>query len=330
MEATEPRTPTDTANQVTQELRSHPTLRILDNGTIDAIASIATCETVPAGEMIIREGDDGTDFFLLMTGEAGAVREFEDGSAVTLNAMRAGDCFGELTFLDGGRRAASVRAETDCSVIRITAAALRSLPNAPAVTGELKGALASVAVSRVRAMSDEMLDGLRKQLEIKTIQNQFGQFLIFTIAIFMISTALFYLVAEDYVKDVYDPGFSWQAVLFLAAPCLLIIKLMKIPLEDLGIRREGLWRSLYESVGLCVLITIPALIYLFGFKPEATEGAASAMPGVKVDTLFLVQYLLHTIFQEVGSRGLLQGLFQKFLSDEKGHKAILITSLVFA
>ncbi len=175
-------------------------------------------------------------------------------------------------------------------------------------------------------MSDEMLASLRRQLEIKTIQNQFGQFLIFTITIFLISTALFYLVAEDYVQDVYDPGFSWQTIIFLAVPCLTIIKLMKIPLADLGIRKEGFWRSLGESVAICTVITIPVLVYVFAFGSPSAEAGT----GVRVDALFLGQYFVHTLFQEVGSRGLLQGLFQKFLDDRKGHRAILLTSTVFA
>lgn len=309
-----------------RELRSHRPFSALGQPTIDAIASISKRMGVPPGELIVREGDESADIFLIVDGTASAIRSSEGDGDIVLNAIKAGDCIGELTFLDGGRRAASVRAETDCDVIRIPAEALHALPDAPAVIGELKGALASVAVSRARAMSDEMLASLRQQLEIKTIQNQFGHFLIFTIAIFLISTALFYLVVEKHVQDVYDPGFSWQAVIFLAVPCLLIIRIMRIPLADLGIRKEGFRRSLVESVGICTIITIPALIYLFGFKPPST----GTVPGATVDILFLGQYFIHTVFQEIGSRGLLQGLFQKFLDDRKGHRAIFLTSTIFA
>ena len=308
------------------ELRTHPPFKFLGKATVDAIGSVSTRMGVPPGELIVREGDESADLFLIVEGSASAIRTSEDGGEHVLNAINAGDCIGELTFIDGGRRAASVRAETDCDVVRIPAEALHDLPDAPAVIGELKGALASVAVSRARAMSDEMLASLRQQLEIKTIQNQFGHFLIFTIAVFLISTALFYLVAEEYVENVYDPGFSWQAVIFLAVPCLLIIRIMRIPLADLGIRKEGFWRSLVESVGICIVITIPALIYLLGFKPPSS----GSVSGATVDLLFLGQYFIHTVFQEIGSRGLLQGLFQKFLDDRKGHRAVFLTSTVFA
>lgn len=316
----------DAPRNIAQALGAHPTFAKLSPETIQAIASVSKMTKASPGELIVREGDEKTDLFLLVSGSANAVRESGDGSSVVLNAITAGDCIGELAFLDGGRRSASVRAEVPCVLIMIPADALQNIANAPAVIGDLKGALASVVVSRARTLSDEMLASLRKQLEIKTVQNQFGYFLIFTIAIYMISTTLFYLVAEDYVEDIYDPGFSWQTVVFLAIPCLLIIRMMRIPLADLGIKREGLWRSFRETIVICVLITIPVAIYLVWFKPETSGNA----PGASVDTFFLVQYFLHTVVQEVGSRGLLQGLFQKFLDDTKGHRAVLLTSTIFA
>jgi len=194
------------------------------------------------------------------------------------------------------------------------------------VVGDLKSALASVVVKRARAMSDEMLASLRRQLEIKTVQNQFGYFLIFTISIFLISTTLFYLVAEDYVADVYDPAFSWQTLIFLALPSLVVIKMMKIPLADLGIKREGAWRSFVESVSFCVAITIPTVIWMVWFqKPSASDDT-----GATIDGFFFFHYFIHSFFQEVGARGLFQGLFQKFLDDSRGHRSIFLTSIVFA
>lgn len=298
----------------------------LDPETVASIAAVSKWVTVEPGGMIVREGEESDALFLLLSGAAAALRQSGDEDAVLLNTIEAGDCIGELAYLDGGLRTSSVRAEERCQLVRIPAEELRALPDGPAIVGELKGALAAVVVARARRMSGDMLAAVRRELAIKTLQNQFGHFLFFTIAIFLVSTALFYLVAEDYVKDVYDPGFSWQAILFLAVPCLFVIRVLKIPLADLGIKREGFRRSLLQSLAFCGIITVPAAIYLFAFDQDAGSGDA----GVSVDGVFLVQYFLHTVIQEVGARGLLQGLFQKFLDDARGHRAILMTSAVFA
>lgn len=311
---------------IVKKLNLHPIAKHLSPEATDTIASVAKVMDIGPGEMIVREGEECADLYLLISGTAIAARKSHNGDSVDLNPVDTGDCIGELTFLAGGDRATSVRAETECELVFIPAEELQALPESLPVIGELKGALSSVVVNRARAMSDAMMLSLRRELEVQKLQNQFGQFLVFTISIFLISTVLFYLVAEDYVKDVYDPGFSWQTVFFLAVPCLLIIKFMKIPLADLGIKREGLWTSFRDSVLICIVITIPVALYLFYFK----DNSAANDSGVVVDGFFLLQYFAHTVFQEVGSRGLLQGLFQKFLNDKKGHRAVFLTSTVFA
>ncbi|WP_430473699.1 cyclic nucleotide-binding domain-containing protein [Thalassospira lucentensis] len=319
---------TDEIQSSAQALRTHPALKKVPEEVMASIISVAQQADVSAGDFIMREGEPSTDLYFLLSGDAVALRKSHDGTDILLNAIPEGDCVGELAFLDGGMRTSSVRAESACRLIKIPTTELEARDDAASVIGALKAALASVVVTRARQMSDNMLASLRRELEIKTLQNQFGYFLVFTIAIFLISTALFYLVAEEYVKDVYDPGFSWQAILFLAVPCLLVIKVMKIPLADLGIQREGFKRAALQSVAACVAITIPVAIYLLYFKGPSSGAAATH--GATVDLIFLLQYFAHTLFQELGSRGLLQGLFQKFLGDTNGHRAILLTSTVFA
>lgn len=316
---------TDAGSSILDALTAYHAFARLDPETIAGIASVSEWVTIEPGEAIVREGEESDALFLLVSGAAAALRRSGDED-VFLNEIEAGDCIGELAYLDGGRRTSSVRAQAPCELLRMPAGKLRELPGGPAIVGELKGALAAVVVARARRMSDDMLAAVRRELAIKTLQNQFGHFLFFTIAIFLVSTTLFYLVAEDYVKDVYDPGFSWQAILFLAVPCLIVIRVLKIPLADLGIKREGFRRSLLQSLAICGVITVPASVYLLAFD----RGSPDVDAGVAVDGLFLLQYFLHTMIQELGARGLLQGLFQKFLDDARGHRAILMTSTVFA
>ncbi len=227
---------------IAQVLRAHKVFRHLTDEALHAISDVSRVMDVGPGECFGREGDESKDVYLLVSGTAAAVRDTGNGTLVVLSSIPAGDCIGELAFLDGGRRTASVRAETQCKLIDIPAAAVRLVPNASSVVGELKGALATVLVSRARTMSDDMLSSLQRQLDAKTLQNQFGYFLVFTISLFLISSALFYHVTQGHVKNIYDPSFSWQTVFLFAIPCLIIIKSMKIPLSELGVKRDGLWK----------------------------------------------------------------------------------------
>jgi CRP-like cAMP-binding protein len=314
------------AMEIIEHLKGHAAFLHLNDAMLQSIVSVSEIVRLSEDQAIVHEGEETSDLFLLVDGRARVVRTDPGGETIALNTVSAGECLGELAFLDGEPRAASVIAQTPCTLVKIPANSLKALSDGAAVTGELKAALASVVVKRARGLSDDMLSALREQLAAKTLQNQFGYFLVFTIALYSISTSLFYLVAERYVKDVYDPGFSWQTVLLFAVPCLIIIKVMKIPPGQLGLRREGLFRSMAESFAVCLVLSVPVLIYLLFFKADQNPDAG----GVKVDALFLAQYLAHTVMQEIGSRGLLQGLFQKFLADTKGHRSVLLTSTIFA
>jgi len=315
----------DTADLALQ-LQAHGAFAHLSPEALASIAAVARPVTIQAGETIVREGETSRDLFLIVSGVAVAVRADTAGGEVVLNQVEAGDCIGELTFLDGGARSASVRAQTPCTAIMVPVDALEALPDHLTVLRELTGALASVVVRRTRHLSDTMLAALQDQLAIKALQNQFGYFLVLTISLFVVSSTLLYLVAEDYVSDVYDPGFTWQTVAFLAVPCLTMIWLMKIPARDLGLRWDGLWRSLGQSALICAALTVPVAIYvaLFGSLAPA-DGSGS-----DISALFLVQYFIHCIIQEIGARGLLQNLFRKFLSDHAGHKSVALASVIFA
>ena len=73
------------------------------------------------GDPVIREGEVGTAFFVLATGEVKITKQGK-----LLNILRTGECFGEMAYL--GKRAfertASVTAVNDITVIEITAEAL--------------------------------------------------------------------------------------------------------------------------------------------------------------------------------------------------------------
>jgi serine/threonine protein kinase len=75
----------------------------------------------PAGSPVIKEGEVGTGFFVLATGEVKITKQGK-----LLNILRTGECFGEMAYL--GKRAfertASVTAVNDILVIEISAEAL--------------------------------------------------------------------------------------------------------------------------------------------------------------------------------------------------------------
>lgn len=70
-----------------------------------------------AGEVIIEEGDSGTEFFILADGTAGVFKKTQDGGELYKVAILSGHMgafFGESALLESDTRTATIRAETDC------------------------------------------------------------------------------------------------------------------------------------------------------------------------------------------------------------------------
>ncbi len=78
---------------------------------------------VPKGKVVVAEGDISDALYIILSG---AVLVLKDGSRI--NTITVGDCFGEMSYLCGQARAATVEADTDCILMRVSAALLDRSP----------------------------------------------------------------------------------------------------------------------------------------------------------------------------------------------------------
>ncbi|MBX3175930.1 MAG: peptidase domain-containing ABC transporter [Candidatus Hydrogenedentes bacterium] len=83
---------------------------------------IACCreEHYHFGEVIVREGDPGDAYFILVEGRARVFKRGDHGEDIPLNVLRAGDAFGEMALLEEGTRTASVRCSSDVRLYRLS------------------------------------------------------------------------------------------------------------------------------------------------------------------------------------------------------------------
>jgi len=85
------------------------------------VLRITTWHKYQPGKELIREGDVGKSFFLLVAGEVKILKQDK-----LLNVLHAGDCFGEMAYLGKKQfhRTATVSAATDITIIEIQAESL--------------------------------------------------------------------------------------------------------------------------------------------------------------------------------------------------------------
>lgn len=68
------------------------------------------------GSTIIKKGDPATHFYILVKGQAEVVLDHPTGGEMVVGHLEAGQFFGEMGILEGGRRTATVRAAADSEV----------------------------------------------------------------------------------------------------------------------------------------------------------------------------------------------------------------------
>ena len=106
------------------------------------------------GQLIIKEGDPGRSFFVIVEGKVRIFKSLEDGKELTLAHLGEGAFFGEMALLSGAPRTANVVAEEDTEILEVTDVVLRELAqNHPQVVHSLKNFYRQRLLNNVMAIS---------------------------------------------------------------------------------------------------------------------------------------------------------------------------------
>jgi CRP/FNR family transcriptional regulator, cyclic AMP receptor protein len=114
-------------------LRSVPMFASCSEGQLDRLSELGDAVTAVDGSDIVREGDQGDDFFVVTSGK---VRVTRGGREVA--SLGAGDYFGELALFDTAPRNATVTAVGTVSAVSLSRPAFRAaLDEMPAIRDAL-------------------------------------------------------------------------------------------------------------------------------------------------------------------------------------------------
>jgi eukaryotic-like serine/threonine-protein kinase len=109
------------------ELRQMPFFEGFGDVALWEVVRIGAWKKIKAGAVIIREGEHGDSFYLLIAGEVSVTL-----SGKNLNTIKPGGCFGEILYFAERieRRTTTITALGDVTVIEIKAAAMRAATDA--------------------------------------------------------------------------------------------------------------------------------------------------------------------------------------------------------
>lgn len=93
-----------------------PFFKDLSIEQVRELGSSTTIGKIPAGRLIMAEGEIDDTFYIMLSGKAQIVK-----GSTEVASIQTGECFGEMAYIAGQPRTADVVAETDCIVMKISA-----------------------------------------------------------------------------------------------------------------------------------------------------------------------------------------------------------------
>jgi CRP-like cAMP-binding protein len=118
------------------QLRRFPLFESVADEDLETLARSMEIRRVEAGKLVTPQGASGYSFFIIVEGTADVIR---DGRAV--GKLEAGDFFGEIAIMDGGRRTADVVASSDMTLAAMFGTEFRAMESRmPDVAARIRSA----------------------------------------------------------------------------------------------------------------------------------------------------------------------------------------------
>lgn len=140
-------------------LREIPFFHDLTDKEVDTISTIVKKKNFKLGDTVFKESEDGASIYVIKKGEVKACKTAPDGELFTLTIMKDGEIFGEMSFLDGRPRSATIVAVSDLETYMIEKADFETLVDGnPRIIYKLLKNIVFTIHSIVRGMNSRYLE----------------------------------------------------------------------------------------------------------------------------------------------------------------------------
>lgn len=131
----------------------------LSDVELDTVSKIVKKKDFKLGDTVFKESEDGASLYIIRRGEVKACKTSPDGELFTLTIMKDGEIFGEMSFLDGRPRSATIVAVSDLETYTIEKSDFETLvDDNPRVIYKLLKNIVFTIHSIVRGMNSRYIE----------------------------------------------------------------------------------------------------------------------------------------------------------------------------
>ncbi len=102
-----------------ETLKDIPLFSSLNSETLRHLEGVAVRRSFPKNTILISEGDRSDQLYAILEGKIKVVVMDSEGREIVVNLLGAGDCFGEISMIDGETRSATIVTTEPTQVLTI-------------------------------------------------------------------------------------------------------------------------------------------------------------------------------------------------------------------
>jgi small-conductance mechanosensitive channel/CRP-like cAMP-binding protein len=156
-------------------------LRPLSDEDMDYLAAAGRREFCPADETVVRQGDPGHSFYVILDGTVSVDVKGASGEETRVARLSRGDYFGEMSLMTGEKRSATVRTQRDTEFLVIDKVVFKKIIEGhPEVVGRISELIVSrrlqIAEEEARSVKRAAEDAARTDQEQRTLMSRIMKF----------------------------------------------------------------------------------------------------------------------------------------------------------
>jgi CRP-like cAMP-binding protein/membrane protease YdiL (CAAX protease family) len=309
------------------------------------LASRVVLRALSVGDTLVEEGEKPRFLFVLESGRLEVLKREKLGRRRhRIHTLDRGATVGEVALLERGMRTATVRAKEQSAVWEFDFVELQTLATAPRDSAEfdlvaldvyvkLTSNLATITAGKVRTGSE---DALTRAHERSTM----GELIVNVLTVLCVYMLL--------ISGLESLGLKPRNTMYVSLPVLTLLGIVSwrfmvgsgFPLEDFGVTRRHLGRSLAEALALTlVLFAMATGVKWVLIQTNPSYAGARLIQYTDVWSRFAqpkIQilagvYAVSSAVQELIVRGALQSMLERFLTGRyRRLRAIGVCTLLFS